>query len=166
MTTQRFVVALAVLVGILAVAGGLAFGLDQSSPRDAAASSSSHVFTIVCTFSHRAADDPIVHPGHPGAAHSHDFFPQPGDVFWSPADWAWAGGLFDALLPTWHFGLPVVGYRGRFDAEKAFYLLEKYGVRNTFLFPTALKLMMKAKQKRPVKLRSVKSLSSVGLSIR
>jgi len=53
----------------------------------------------------------------PGFVHSHDFFPQKGDVFWSPADWAWAGGLFDALLPTWHFGLPVLGYRGKFDAE-------------------------------------------------
>jgi acetyl-CoA synthetase len=86
-----------------------------------------------------------VMPGNlPGFVHSHDFFPQPGDLFWSPADWAWAGGLFDALLPSWHFGIPVLGYRGKFDAEKAYYLLEKYGVRNTFLFPTALKLMMKA----------------------
>jgi acetyl-CoA synthetase len=80
----------------------------------------------------------------PGFAYSHDFFPQPGDMFWSPADWAWAGGLFDALLPSWYYGIPILGYRGRFDAERAFYLLEKYGVRNTFLFPTALKLMMKA----------------------
>ena len=70
--------------------------------------------------------------------------PQPGDMFWSPADWAWAGGLMDALLPSWNFGIPILGYRGRFDAEKAYYLLEKYGVRNAFLFPTALKLMMKA----------------------
>src|SRR3954465_15357270 len=77
----------------------------------------------------------------PGFVHSHDFFPQSGDVFWSPADWGWGGGLFDALLPTWHFGLPVLGYRGKFDADKAYYLLEKYGIRNSFLFPTALKLM-------------------------
>jgi acetyl-CoA synthetase len=80
----------------------------------------------------------------PGFVHSHDFFPQPGDMFWSPADWAWTGGLMDALLPAWLFGIPILGYRGRFDAERAFYLLEKYGVRNSFLFPTALKLMMKA----------------------
>ena len=80
----------------------------------------------------------------PGFACSHDFFPQKGDMFWSPADWAWTGGLFDALLPTWHFGMPILGYRGRFDAEKAFHLMEKYGVRNAFLFPTALKMMMKA----------------------
>src|SRR6185503_19965130 len=63
---------------------------------------------------------------------------------WSPADWAWTGGLMDALLPAWHFGIPILGYRGRFDAEKAYHLIEKYGVRNSFLFPTALKLMMKA----------------------
>ncbi|HLX81086.1 MAG TPA: acyl-CoA synthetase [Burkholderiales bacterium] len=80
----------------------------------------------------------------PGFTYSHDFFPQPGDMFWSPADWAWAGGLFDALLPSWNFGVPILGYRGRFDAERAYHLLEKYGVRNAFLFPTALKLMMKA----------------------
>jgi acetyl-CoA synthetase len=80
----------------------------------------------------------------PGFVYSHDFFPQPGDAFWSPADWAWAGGLFDALLPSWYFGVPILGYRGRFDAEKAYVLIEKYGIRNAFLFPTALKLMMKA----------------------
>ena len=80
----------------------------------------------------------------PGFVHSHDFFPRAGDMFWSPADWAWTGGLMDALLPSLMFGVPILGYRGRFDAEKAYYLIEKYGVRNSFLFPTALKLMMKA----------------------
>jgi acetyl-CoA synthetase len=64
-------------------------------------------------------------------------------MFWSPADWAWTGGLFDALLPTWRFGFPILAFRGRFEPERAFWLLEKYGVRNAFLFPTALKMMMK-----------------------
>jgi acetyl-CoA synthetase len=80
----------------------------------------------------------------PGFVYSHDGYPQPGDLFWSPADWAWTGGLMDALLPTLHFGQPIVGYRGRFDPERALRLIERYQVRNTFLFPTALKLMMKA----------------------
>jgi acetyl-CoA synthetase len=80
----------------------------------------------------------------PGFTHSHAGFPQPGDLFWSPADWAWTGGLMDALLPTLYFGQPIVGYRGRFDPERAFRLIERYQIRNTFLFPTALKLMMKA----------------------
>jgi len=80
----------------------------------------------------------------PGFEHSHDGFPQRGDLFWSPADWAWTGGLWDALMPTLYHGRAIVGYRGRFDAERAFRILEKYSVRNTFLFPTALKMMMKA----------------------
>ena len=106
----------------------------------------------------------------PGFVHSHDFFPQPGDMFWSPADWAWTGGLMDALLPSWLFGMPILGYRGRFDAEKAYYLLEKYGVRNSFLFPTALKLMMKAfpspKAKFDISLRSIMSAGeSVGVTV-
>jgi len=105
-----------------------------------------------------------------GFVHSHDFFPQPGDMFWSPADWAWAGGLFDALLPSWAFGIPILGYRGKFDAEKAYYLLDKYGVRNSFLFPTALKLMMKAvpepRKKYDLKLRSIMSAGeSVGVTV-
>ena len=105
-----------------------------------------------------------------GFMHSHDFFPQPGDMFWSPADWAWAGGLFDALLPAWYHGMPILGYRGRFDAEKAYYLLDKYGVRNAFLFPTALKLMMKAvpepRRKYELAMRSIMSAGeSVGVTL-
>ena len=80
----------------------------------------------------------------PGFVYSHDEFPQSGDLFWSPADWAWTGGLMDALLPTLYFGQPILGYRGRFDPERAFGLMEQYAVRNSFLFPTALKMMMKA----------------------
>ncbi|OGB21931.1 MAG: AMP-binding protein [Burkholderiales bacterium RIFCSPLOWO2_02_FULL_57_36] len=96
-----------------------------------------------------------------GFVASQNWFPQPGDVFWSPADWAWTGGLMDALLPTLYFGKPIVGYRGRFSAETAFHLLEKYAVTNTFLFPTALKMMMKAvpkpRDKYQLKLRAIMS---------
>ncbi|MBL8424471.1 MAG: AMP-binding protein [Candidatus Accumulibacter phosphatis] len=73
---------------------------------------------------------------------THDFFPQPHDLFWSPADWASSAGLWGALLPTWHFGEPLLAYNGPFDAAKALALIEKYGVRNTFLAPTALQAMM------------------------
>ena len=106
----------------------------------------------------------------PGFVHSHDGFPQPGDVFWSPADWAWTGGLMDALLPTLYFGQPIVGYRGRFDPERAFALMEKYQIRNAFLFPTALKLMMKAfpqpRERFDVNLRSIMSAGeAVGTTV-
>lgn len=106
----------------------------------------------------------------PGFSHSHDMFPQTGDLFWSPADWAWTGGLMDALLPTLYHGYPLLGYRGRFDPEKAFHLMEKYAVRNTFLFPTALKMMMKAvpapRQRYDLALRSIMSAGeSVGETV-
>ena len=106
----------------------------------------------------------------PGFVHSHDFFPRTGDMFWSPADWAWTGGLMDALLPSMMFGVPILGYRGRFDPEKAYYLIEKYGVRNSFLFPTALKLMMKAmpspRSRFDFSLRSIMSAGeSVGVTV-
>ncbi len=97
----------------------------------------------------------------PGFECSHDGFPQPGDLFWSPADWAWTGGLWDALMPTLHHGQAILGYRGRFEPEKAFHLLDKYAVRNTFLFPTALKMMRKAvprpRERFDLQLRSMMS---------
>ncbi len=65
-------------------------------------------------------------------------------VFWSPADWAWTGGLMDALLPTLYFGRPIVAFNGRFGPQTAFELIERHGVTHSFLFPTALKAMMKA----------------------
>ena len=70
--------------------------------------------------------------------------PAPPNVFWSPADWAWTGGLMDALLPTLYFGSEIVAYAGRFSAESAFELMQRHRVTHTFLFPTALKVMMKA----------------------
>ena len=80
----------------------------------------------------------------PGFVASQNGFPRAGDVFWSPADWAWTGGLWDALMPTLYFGATLVGFRGRFSPEGAFALMARHGVTNTFLFPTALKAMMKA----------------------
>jgi len=106
----------------------------------------------------------------PGFEYSHDGFPQPGDLFWSPADWAWTGGLMDALLPTLHHGQPILGYRGRFDPERAFSLIDKYQVTCSFLFPTALKLMMKAvpspRSRYDLPLRSIMSAGeSVGTAV-
>ncbi|MEN2979810.1 acyl-CoA synthetase [Tistrella bauzanensis] len=81
--------------------------------------------------------------GHlPGVQMPHDFPPQAGDMFWTPADWAWIGGLLDVLLPAWAMGLPVLSQRMRkFDPEAAFRLMAAERVRNVFLPPTALKLM-------------------------
>lgn len=81
--------------------------------------------------------------GHiPGVEFFHNFFPKKDDIYWTPADWAWIGGLIDVLLPSWHHGVPVVAYRARkFDPEQAFHFIAKYGIRNAFMPPTALKMM-------------------------
>lgn len=95
--------------------------------------------------------------GHlPGVEMPQRFFPQPGDRFWTPADWAWIGGLFDVLMPAWHHGVPVVSYRAKkFDPEEAFHLMAEQEVRNVFLPPTAMKLM-----------RQVRATPHPGLSLR
>ncbi len=81
--------------------------------------------------------------GHlPGVQLAQDFFPAPGDLYWTPADWAWIGGLLDVLLPSLYFGIPVLAHRARkFDPEEAFALMARHGVKNAFLPPTALKMM-------------------------
>ncbi len=84
--------------------------------------------------------------GHlPAIEFYHEPFPQPDDRLWSPADWAWAGGLLDILLPGWHYGVTVVAHRARrFDAERALDLMERHQVRNTLLMPTMLKMIRAA----------------------
>lgn len=87
-------------------------------------------------------------------------------VFWSPADWAWTGGLMDALLPSLYFGRPIVAFNGRFSPQVAFELMERQGVTHTFLFPTALKAMMKAvpEPKRHYRLR-LEAIMSAGEAV-
>lgn len=81
--------------------------------------------------------------GHlPGVEISHNFLPEPGDRFWTPADWAWIGGLLDVLMPALHHGIPVVARRfAKFSADMAFELMRDLRIRNAFLPPTALKIM-------------------------
>ena len=81
--------------------------------------------------------------GHlPGIVLPHGLFPQPGDRFWTPADWAWAGGLLNCLLPSLHFGVPVIARKfDKFDPDAAFRLLADQGVRNAFIPPTALRML-------------------------
>jgi len=81
--------------------------------------------------------------GHlPGMQYHHDFFPQEGDLTWTPADWAWAGGLLNILLPSLHFGVPVLAYRfDKYNPETAFELMAEFKVRNAFIPPTALKML-------------------------
>ena len=98
--------------------------------------------------------------GHlPGIEFPHEFLPQPGDRFWTPADWAWAGGLLNVLLPGLHYGVPVVAQKfDKFDPEQAFSVMAKMGVRNAFIPPTALRMLRSVPRPHAnVRLRSVGS---------
>jgi acetyl-CoA synthetase len=96
--------------------------------------------------------------GHlPGFELSHDFFPQHGDRIWTPADWAWIGGLYDVVMPALAHGMPVVAFRTpRFDPERAFDVIARLGIRNVFMPATALR-MMRRSEGAPVSLRTIAS---------
>jgi acetyl-CoA synthetase len=81
--------------------------------------------------------------GHlPGVQFAHELLPQPGDVLWTPSDWAWIGGLLNVLLPGLYFGVPVVARRfDKFDPGLALALMAEHGIRNVFMPPTALRMM-------------------------
>lgn len=100
--------------------------------------------------------------GHlPGVEMSHNYFPGESCVMWTPADWAWIGGLFDVLMPAWHHGMVVVACRfNKFSAEAAFDLMQRHQVTNVFLPPTALKMLRKQEnipERWQLTLRSVAS---------
>jgi len=102
--------------------------------------------------------------GHlPGVEMPQDLFPQAGDLFWTPADWAWIGGLIDVLLPSLHHGVPVLAHRmAKFDPEEAFRLMAEFGVRNAFMPPTALKMMRRVARPRERWDTALRSIGSGG----
>lgn len=97
--------------------------------------------------------------GHlPGVETHHDFFPATGDCAWTPADWAWMGGLADILLPSLYLGVPVVAHRAaKFDPDQCFDLIRDNNIRNVFFPPTALKVLRAANVPSDLNLRSVAS---------
>jgi len=110
-----------------------------------------------------------VHAHHSVLAHlpcielAYNFFPKDDDFFWTPAPWAWIGGLLDGLLPSLYHGVPVLAYRPKkFDPEEAFYLLAKYGIRNTFMPPTVLKMLREVKDPKSRYNYDLRSIGSGG----
>jgi acetyl-CoA synthetase len=86
------------------------------------------------------------------------WFPQPGDVGWTPADWAWIGGLMDMALPCLFYGVPLVSHRfAKFDPEAAMRLMAEEGVSAAFIPPTALRMMRHAAVAKGLRLRAIGS---------
>ncbi len=105
--------------------------------------------------------------GHlPGVEMPLAFFPDNARMMWTPADWAWIGGLLDVLLPAWHHGVPVLARRfEKFEAEAAFDLMARHGVTHAFLPPTALKMMRTVQSPRERFALSLVAVSSGGESL-
>ena len=97
--------------------------------------------------------------GHlPSIETTHTGFPQPGDIGWTPADWAWIGGLMDMAVPCLYYGVPLISHRMRkFDPDAAFALIKREQISNLFMPPTALKMMRDGVAPSGLNIRSVTS---------
>lgn len=83
--------------------------------------------------------------GHlPGFESYYEFPPLRGDLIWTPADWAWIGGLMDVLIPAWYLGIEVLTDERDFEPGRAVALMANQEVTLAFLPPTALKMMRAA----------------------
>jgi acetyl-CoA synthetase len=91
------------------------------------------------------------------------WFPGEGDVGWTPADWAWIGGLMDLALPCLYYGVPLVSHRfAKFDPGAALRLMADEGVTRAFVPPTALRLMREAAEEGVPKGLRLKAIGSGG----
>lgn len=81
--------------------------------------------------------------GHlPGIEMSHNLLPQADDVLWTPADWAWIGGLMNVLMPALHHGVPIVASKMlKFSSDFCHDVIKRGEVKNIFFPPTALRLL-------------------------
>lgn len=132
----------------------------------AAMQAASDVFAPVVT----AAEDPAIlfYPEHAcgkpvGTLHAHralpgnlppvelalGFFPQFGDIFWTPAEWMGFEGLMWALLPAWHHGVPVVAGPAGQDSEQQLALMGRHGVRAAFIPPGRLLALAETAANKP-----------------
>ncbi len=105
--------------------------------------------------------------GHiPGMQFAHEGFPQAGDRMWTPSDWAWAGGLLNALLPSLLLGVPVVSSPAqKFDADMAYRIMAEMRVRNAFIPPTALRLLKSVEDPRSKYDLVLRTIGSAGESL-
>ena len=99
--------------------------------------------------------------GHlPSVEAHHAGFPQTGDCGWTPADWAWIGGLMDLAMPCLYHGVPLIARRfAKFDPQAAWDLIAREKITTLFLPPTALKRMA---QLTPPEDHVIRTISSGG----
>ncbi|MEO0383439.1 MAG: AMP-binding protein [Pseudomonadota bacterium] len=103
--------------------------------------------------------------GHmPGFLFAHGGAVSSGDVFYTPADWAWAGGLLNLLLPALAQGAPVIAFSQAkgFDPARVVAMMAVQKVTHAFLPPTALKLMRASVADEDVRAIGLRSVMSAG----
>lgn len=85
------------------------------------------------------------------------------DVFYGGADLGWSYGLIQCTIAPLSFGVSVLIYKGRFQVEKTYQLLQNYKVTNFAFAPTAFRAMMAAGEGLVKKYKFVvKKISSAG----
>ncbi|MBM3510026.1 MAG: AMP-binding protein [Alphaproteobacteria bacterium] len=96
--------------------------------------------------------------GHlPGFDFAYEFFGQPGDLTWSPADWAGGGALSMAVMQALWFGHPTIACHvpPPFDPERVYGVLGRHRVGNLYMMATGFKQIRAAPPPADVKLRAV-----------
>lgn len=93
----------------------------------------------------------------------HGLFETESAVTWTPSDWAWGAALGGVVFASWHHGVPVVGSpTGKFRPEQAFGLLEEFGVTDTFIPPTALRMLQDVEEPASRYDLSLRTIAAVG----
>lgn len=149
----------------LVVGGGFWEAIKDASPLDAPqVAGAEDPAVMIYTSGTTGAPKGVLHAhrfllGHlPAIEMHHRGIGAAQDVGWTPADWAWIGGLMDLAMPCLFYGRPIVACRlPKFTAQGAYEVLCGEQVTRSFLPPTAIRLFQNAPVPDGVGLRSVSS---------
>jgi acetyl-CoA synthetase len=86
-------------------------------------------------------------------------------VFWTPADWAWVGGLLDLVLPAWFHGHTVVASQHRYDQDWAIDFMARHRVTHVFMTPTGLKRLAESGDPRSCHVLALRVICTGGESL-
>jgi hypothetical protein len=135
----------AVSIAVVAAAPALVVALTMAPVVSARSSDHGASFAVRCDFSHRAPDDPIVHPGHQGMAHSHDFFGNTSTKYNSTYKSLHAAATTcTRSKDTAAYWMPTVKWNGRvLESNRAVFYYRAGGKKHTkvLAYPAGLKVV-------------------------
>jgi hypothetical protein len=140
----------AVSIAVVAAAPALVVALTMAPVVSARSSDHGASFAVRCDFSHRAPDDPIVHPGHQGMAHSHDFFGNTSTKYNSTYKSLHAAATTcTRSKDTAAYWMPTVKWNGRvLESNRAVFYYRAGGKKHTkvLAYPAGLKVVTPVNQ--------------------